>query len=181
MSDAQPSHFEAGDLRLRLLRPDDVPLLVRWLTDPRLLEWYEGRDRPHTRQMVLAEYYVEDETTRCIVEWDGRPIGYQQFYPVLEDERDEYGYEPGADIWGMDQFIGEPDLWSRGLGTSLVTMVTAMLFDKGADLVAMDPQQRNLRALRCYEKAGFKIVRPLAGRELHEGKWEDCWLIERRR
>jgi len=155
--------------------------MVRWLTDPRVLEWYEGRDRPHTRQMVLAEYYVEDETTRCIIEWRGQPIGYGQFYPILQDEREEYGYEAGPEIWGMDQFIGEPELWSQGLGTTLVSMVTAMLFDRGAEIVAMDPQQRNHRALRCYEKAGFTVVRALPGRELHEGKWEDCWLIERRR
>ena len=33
--------------------------------------------------------------------------------------------------------------------------------------------------IRAYQKAGFRIVKSLPGHELHEGKMEDCWLMEK--
>ena len=33
--------------------------------------------------------------------------------------------------------------------------------------------------IRAYEKAGFRIIKSLPEHELHEGKMEDCWLMER--
>ncbi len=42
----------------------------------------------------------------------------------------------------------------------------------------MDPQLRNTRAMKCYEKCGFKKIKILPKHELHEGVHQDCWLIE---
>jgi aminoglycoside 6'-N-acetyltransferase len=35
----------------------------------------------------------------------------------------------------------------------------------------------NARAIRCYEKAGFRKVRRLPESELREGKWHDEWVM----
>ncbi len=42
----------------------------------------------------------------------------------------------------------------------------------------MDPQAWNTRALRVYEKNGFKKKKYLEKHEMHEGELRDCWLIE---
>jgi aminoglycoside 6'-N-acetyltransferase len=42
----------------------------------------------------------------------------------------------------------------------------------------MDPQTRNTRAIKCYKKCGFKKIKILPKRELHEGEYQDCLLIE---
>lgn len=42
----------------------------------------------------------------------------------------------------------------------------------------LNPHQNNPRAVRAYEKAGFKILKALPEHELHEGKKQDCWLME---
>lgn len=47
-----------------------------------------------------------------------------------------------------------------------------------ADAVILDPRKNNLRAVRAYQKAGFKIIKELPEHELHEGKKEDCVLME---
>ena len=60
-------------------------------------------------------------------------------------------------------------------------MVTFLVEQKQADLVVMDPQTWNERAIRCYEKCGFKKVALLPKNELHEGEYRDCWLIEYQR
>ena len=45
--------------------------------------------------------------------------------------------------------------------------------------VILDPHQNNPRAVRAYQKAGFRIIKPLPAHELHEGVMEDCWLMEK--
>ena len=47
-----------------------------------------------------------------------------------------------------------------------------------AQRVLLDPHQDNKRAISAYEKAGFKIIKPLPKHELFEGEKVDCWLME---
>ncbi|WP_306307200.1 GNAT family N-acetyltransferase [Alicyclobacillus acidiphilus] len=44
--------------------------------------------------------------------------------------------------------------------------------------MVMDPRVENTRAIHVYEKCGFRQVKLLPQRELHEGKRHDCWLME---
>lgn len=179
--------FKSARLLVRELDEEDVVLMANWLSDPRVLEYYEGRDRPHDVARVQEKYLgpPKSATTCCIVEWDGAAIGYIQFYPLSaypDHEQSLYGHRTGGAIYGIDLFIGEPELWGRGIGTELVAAMTEYLFDaKEADKVAIDPQTRNARAIRCYEKAGFRKVKLLPEHELHEGVMRDCWLVERLR
>ena len=52
--------------------------------------------------------------------------------------------------------------------------------ERNADAVILDPHQDNPRAIRMYQKAGFRIIEDLPEHELHEGKKEDCYLMEYR-
>ena len=81
--------------------------------------------------------------------------------------------------WAFDMFIGEPDLWSGGLGTAVcIHAASALIADHGAQRVLIDPRVVNERAVRVYEKVGFRRVKVLPGNELHEGVHYDCWLME---
>ena len=173
--------FQKNNLTVRQLQPTDADHLVKWLNDPSVLEWYEGRDRPQTREMIQAAFFQKngDPVQACIVEYEGTAIGYIQFYPLEAEERDVYGYPPNEVIFGTDQFIGEPSYWNRGVGSSLVTAMAQYLTQgRGASKVVMDPQARNERAIRCYEKCGFRKVKLMPEREMHEGLLRDCWLME---
>lgn len=57
-------------------------------------------------------------------------------------------------------------------------MIKFLIGHKNADRIVMDPQTRNTRAIKCYEKCGFNKVRLLPSSEFHEGKYQDCWLTE---
>jgi aminoglycoside 6'-N-acetyltransferase len=171
--------FQNGPLIVRILEKKDNQLLAKWLSDPAVLEFYEGRDNPFDVDKVNHVFYDEDEAVKCLVEYNDQAIGYIQFYPLDDESRIDYGYGTDENIYGIDQFIGEVEYWNKGIGTFLVTsMVTYLIKDKKADRVVMDPQTRNARALKCYEKCGFKKVKLLPKRELHEGVYQDCWLIE---
>lgn len=58
---------------------------------------------------------------------------------------------------GMDQFIGEPTYWGKGIGTKFVkAAITYILSEMGAEAIAMDPKVNNERAIKCYENADLK-------------------------
>ena len=176
--------IESNDLQVRTLVDKDKTLLANWLSNPEVLQYYEGRDNPFSVEKVEQEFFEGDEdVARCLVEFNEKPIGYLQFYEVPEDERKIYDYDDSEEvIYGMDQFIGESGYWNQGIGTQLVRLVvTYLMRDKGADRIVMDPQIQNERAIRCYEKCGFRKVKLLSKRELHEGEYRDCWLLEYRR
>lgn len=173
--------FQKGNLLIRELEWKDKYLLSKWLSDPEILQYYEGRDNPFDVKKVEQKFFeAEADATRCIIEFDEGPIGYVQFYEVDEDERQTYGYSDSIEtLYGMDQFIGESAYWNKGVGTQIVRAMVAYLIQEiGADRIVMDPQTWNERAIRCYEKCGFEKVKLLPKNELHEGEYRDCWLIE---
>lgn len=177
-----PVVIEDDEFKVRQLTEADIPNIARWLSDERVLEYYGGRDRPFGTDRGAEHYLQTDRLVRCIVEWQGEPIGYEQVYPLTAEEKAEYDLESHPDVWGMDQYIGEPDLWDRGLGTRFVLLVASYLQNQGSDrIVTTDPRVNNPRATRCYEKAGFERVRVVPHHELHEGEWCDCWLMVFRR
>ncbi|MGR9049515.1 GNAT family N-acetyltransferase [Halobacillus faecis] len=171
--------FRNADLIVRKLVKEDDDVLAKWLSDPRVLEYDEGRDQPFNLSRIESDFVtLEDEKTQCLVLYKGVKIGYIQFYEFDKGMKNQYGYRDPV-VYGMDQFIGEVMYWNKGIGSLLVTsMVEYLLENKCVDRVVMDPQVRNERALSCYEKCGFRKVKRLPGHELHEGKFEDCWLME---
>ncbi|WP_312094337.1 GNAT family N-acetyltransferase [Niallia sp.] len=171
--------YESGLLKVRKLEETDNLLLVKWLSDPVVLEFYEGRDNPFDLDKVKKVFYPsEDDEVKCIVEYKNRAIGYIQFYQLDKETRKLYGYSAEL-IYGTDQFIGEVAYWNKGIGKLLVTsMIHYLIEDKKAVRVVMDPQTRNVRAINCYEKCGLKKIKILPKRELHEGQLHDCWLME---
>lgn len=167
-----------GSLTIRPLAPADAPLLTRWLSDPRVLAFYEGRDNPHDAARVQAVFYdtLPENEVPCLVEWEGRPIGYLQFYRHDAEALADFGLEEGA--FGMDQFIGEPDCWNRGIGSRMLRLMLPYLFEcEGATRVTVDPLIENARAIRAYEKCGFVKRKRLPAYETHEGKLCDAWLM----
>ncbi|WP_210470977.1 GNAT family N-acetyltransferase [Sporosarcina sp. 6E9] len=169
------------DIRVRELVKNDKTKLAKWLSNPEVLQYYEGRDNPFDVEKVEREFFGdEDDVTRCLIEYKETPIGYVQFYEIDVEERGLYGYPASNDvIYGMDQFIGESLYWNKGIGTKLISSVVEYLIHKkGADRLVMDPQTQNDRAIRCYETCGFEKVKLLPKRELHEGAYRDCWLME---
>jgi aminoglycoside 2''-phosphotransferase len=172
------------NLRIRTLTEKDFPLMLKWLTDDRVLQFYGGRDKKYTLE-TLKEHYTEpweDEVIRVIIEYNGQPIGYGQIYKMYDELYDDYQYPRSNEIvYGMDQFIGEVDYWSKGIGTKYTRMIFDFLKEeRNVDAVILDPHQDNPRAIRMYQKAGFRIIEDLPEHELHEGKKEDCYLMEYR-
>jgi aminoglycoside 6'-N-acetyltransferase len=170
------------------MRDDDADyaLMVRWRARPHVHDWWDPDDPAPDLKAVHAHYgphaRSEDPTTACIIELDGAPIGYLQFYRWLAWPDDADALEVGADedTFGIDLFVGEPDLIGRGIGTRTVSLIcTHLERDEGASGVALVTETTNLRAQRAYEKAGFLKVRQVLDMDTRDGRRLRCWLMVR--
>lgn len=147
-------------ITFRPLTRDDLPMLHDWLGRPHVAEWWHDAPSLEDMPAEFASCTVADAPVRSYVALlDATPVGYIQSYVVLgagdgwwPDERD-----PGAR--GIDQFLADPALLGRGIGTAMVRAFVATLFaDPAVTRVQTDPDPTNARAIRCYEKAGFQRV-----------------------
>ena len=132
--------------------PRDLSMLRGWLEQPHVAEWWGDVDEELAQ---IADAIDSISTEPLIVELDGRPIAYLQSYdPHLEDDH-PYQDQPFGTL-GLDLTIGDPALTGIGHGSSIVRQFTDQLFAEGVPRVIIDPDPANARAVRAYEKAGFK-------------------------
>ena len=87
--------------------------------------------------------------------------------------------EPDYRHAGIDIFLGTP-YHGRGLGTDAVrTLARHLLDDRGHHRLTIDPAADNARAIRTYEKAGFKPVGIMRAYWLGpDGVWRDGLLLD---
>jgi len=179
------SSIEAITIREMTDCAHDYSLLEKWLNNPSVLEYYEGCDRPYTRDMVVAKFRPRvlklSSTVPCIIQRGDAEIGYIQYTRLAQEDKVGFGFDTVEEIFGMDIFIGETHLWDKGIGSIAVAlMLKTLREDQHADRVIIDPHVDNSRAIRCYEKCGFRKLQVLHNYELHEGAYRDCWLMATR-
>ena len=128
----------------RPLTESDLPMLLEWLHRPHVQEWWEAE----SSIAEVRESYLESDARAFIAWLEGEPAAYIQWYPTDEPR-----------VAGIDQFLADPKQLNRGFGTALVTQFVEFLFsDSTVRAVIVDPVPHNARAIRCYEKAGFRFV-----------------------
>ena len=127
---------------LRPLAEADVAALAALGRDPEVRRWWAELDEPYIRGKV------GDGLTFAIL-CEGEVAGMIQFYEELDHE---YRHA------GMDLFLGTP-FQDRGLGADTVrTMARYLVRERGHHRLVIDPSADNERAIRCYEKVGFRRV-----------------------
>jgi RimJ/RimL family protein N-acetyltransferase len=133
-------------LKFRPLTSDDFPLLLAWLSKEHIKEWWNDGD--DTLEKVAEHYGTENNVARFILveeENNEKPLGYFQYYAV-----------PDGSI-GIDQFIGEESYLNRGIGEKAIRIFIELIMRRcKASAIILDPSPDNKRAIRCYEKVGFK-------------------------
>lgn len=128
-----------NSLTIRKMRDhqSDYALMAKWRSNPDVLEYYGGRDKPLDMDAVLAKYRPRvlgrEGVTPCIVELGQTPIGYMQFYTVDEAGKRRFGFPGEERIYGIDLFIGETRFWGRGIGTRMVAAMLEYLFQEQQD------------------------------------------------
>ena len=150
--------FQKDHVSVRYVKEEDAQVISKWLTDSEVLQYYEGRDNPQSVEMVL-DHFIHNPNShekRCLIEFDTTPIGYIQMYPIDSEWKALYGYEGSQNVWGMDQFIGEPAYWEKELELNLFSQQLHILWRTREQKPLQWPKVNNERAIKCYEKCGFK-------------------------
>ncbi|MFJ5766846.1 GNAT family N-acetyltransferase [Lysinibacillus sp. NPDC093210] len=151
-------------INIRKMTVNDYGLMTKWLRTKEVLEFYGDINSPYTIEEVRKKYEprIRGECTVSpfIVELDDLAIGYMQHYPIQVHEQKDFGYLENQVIYGIDQFIGNPNLFNKGYGTTMVSkFIDFIIKTTDVEIIILDPEISNERAIRCYEKCGFSKVK----------------------
>ena len=141
------------NIRLRAPERSDIPLFVDWFNDPEVREgimmvfpmseaneeeWFENMiKRPVAEQVLVIEIRQED--------WYA--IGTCGFHNL--------DWRIRASEVGIA--IGEKSQWNKGYGTEVMRLLLRHGFETlNLNRIALHVFDINKRAIRAYEKAGFK-------------------------
>jgi AacA4 family aminoglycoside N(6')-acetyltransferase len=149
---------------LRFMTEHDIPMLHDWLNRPHIVGWWGG-ERPtvaQVRNKYLPRIMAEECVTPYIATLDQRPIGYAQSYIALGSGDGWWEEETDPGVRGIDQSLSEATDLGKGLGTKMVAALVDLLFlDPAVTKIQTDPAPTNFRAIRCYERAGFRQVKSI--------------------
>jgi aminoglycoside 6'-N-acetyltransferase len=145
---------------------DDLDV-VRWVFEGEGNEqWWPGPDR----DQVARDFLTDAEVVPYVIELEGRAIGIIQSY---EEDDPDYRHA-GIDV------VLHPDGQDRGAGTDAVrTLARHLVEHDGHHRIVIDPAAHNARAIRCYEKVGFRPVGIMRRYERGaDGTWHDGLLMD---
>jgi aminoglycoside 6'-N-acetyltransferase len=146
----------------------DLPLMRRWLASPHVRAWW---GEPDAELGYIVDMIEGRDTTRpFLFSVDGEPAGYIQYWFVGHHQNETWIAdhpwlaELPSEAIGVDLTIGEVGLLSRGVGSDVLRLFTERLLAEGHRTIIIDPDPANGRAVRAYEKAGYRAIPRLAGR-----------------
>jgi len=182
--DWNPPQIEGGGIDLRRHRPSNLPTVLRWYADPELARLTRYSLRPMPRDEVERFFQTRLLSSESVsygihIKSTGRLIGLTTFSALDPDN--------GSVLLHIT--IGETDTWGQGYGTEAVRLMLWLAFERiGLHRVGLSVFSFNERAIRSYEKAGFRIEGRLReaisrdGRywdEIQMGVLRDDWLAAR--
>lgn len=151
-----------SQVEFRPLMEADLPLLFEWLNRPHLQQWWRSKEvsLEEVREHYLPRVSGADAARRFLACIAGEPVCYIQFYDVCQGDPEWWPDQPGPGVLGIDQFLADGESLGQGIGTAMVSQFAAFLMqDPDVMEIRVDPRPDNARAIRCYEKAGFRTVR----------------------
>lgn len=175
-------NIQKGNLCLRTLQMegDDLHAIYRWLTDERILQYFDGRDRVRSRADIQAEFAPNSYGGPLMILHQHQSVGFLDIFQFTAEQKARHGISEASDpVWAFDIVIGEVNYQSKGIGRQAIMMVLPVLFEPlQARRVVLDTYTWNARAIRCYEHCGFTITRVLHNHELYEGAPADDVFME---
>ena len=141
-------------LTLRRATAEDAPLLRRWNGEPHVRE-AAGDDDWQWETELAKEWPWRDQLIATV---EGVPIGFLQIIDPAEEVSRYWGDVP-PNLRAIDIWIGEAAYLGRGYGTRMMRWAIDFCFAAPAvEAILIDPLASNTRAIRFYQRLGFKPV-----------------------
>jgi RimJ/RimL family protein N-acetyltransferase len=159
-------------LYLRPLEESDIPTCLRWINDPevtRTLASYRPINELREREWFQGQYKDEHNIILAIaLKGSDKHIGNISLDGIDWKERQA---ELGI-------IIGEKDEWDKGYGSEAISLMLGYGFDRlGLHRIYLRVYENNPRAIRCYEKAGFRREGVMRESHFSEGRYWDTILM----
>ncbi len=145
-------------------RPEDTDRLVQIRNEPEVALRWGNVDI----EEITEEFIEADEG--FVIEVDGEIVGAIQYH-----EENEPMYRHA----GMDIFL-TTSRHDQGLGAEAIRLLARHLFEeRGHHRLTIDPAADNTRAIRAYERVGFRRVGIMRKYERGpDGVWHDGLLMD---
>jgi len=180
-------------LRLRAAEREDLPRFVAWLNDPEVRQfllinqplsmaeeerWFDSMlNRPsaeHVRVIEIAQAGGSGDHAADVSDIQrGDGISWKPIGNVALENIDWVNRSAEIGI-----FIGEKSCWNQGYGREAMSVMLRHAFETiNLNRVYLYVYAYNPRAIRSYERAGFKLEGRLREGRYHEGRYHDVLLM----
>lgn len=157
------------DVRLESFDPELHSQTLRdWLRRPHVSQWWGDP------QLALESSLRHSPETCAVIVADGAPVGYLCWQTPPQDELETAGLaDLPEDLVDIDVLLGEPAAIGRGVGPIALGLLLARLReDPSVSVAGVGTSVSNERAIRAFEKAGFRLVR-----EFQDSEFGSCWYM----
>ncbi|MGB7288269.1 MAG: GNAT family N-acetyltransferase [Salaquimonas sp.] len=150
------------DIRFKPVSVEDLPMLKRWMENQHWRDWWGEPDNELGNICDMIE--GKDTTCPFIFFVDDEPAGYIQYWHVGHHQNPSWiSQNPWLkdlprEAIGVDLSIGESSKLSKGIGPAVLKKFTTALLALGHETILIDPDPVNHRAVKAYEKAGFRKI-----------------------
>lgn len=162
--------YEGTKVRLRPLERKHLAKCVEWLNDPEVTETLAiSEPMSMEEEQKWYENHLRDKSSKifAIETLKGEHIGNVGLHDIdTHNRKAELGI-----------FVGEKSLWGKGYGTEAVSLALELAFE-GLNLnkVYLRAFITNVRAQRCYERAGFVKEGVLRQDNFKKGVYIDSFI-----
>lgn len=140
----------------------DLERVHGWMNDPEVARFWEMAQPTEQIGAYLHQQVASGHSTPFLGCLDGEPMSYWELYRAdLDPIADHYTSRP-RDA-GVHLLLGPSRFRGRGLGASLLRAVSdwQLSVEPYAARVVAEPDVRNERSVRAFERAGFRKLREL--------------------
>ena len=153
-------------VHLRVISDADLLTLSAIVSEPGVQPWWTDTSEVGLEAALIGA----PDTSSWAVLVEGRLAGVVSAFDA--------GWPPGTSV-GLAVALG--DAWQdRGLGPEALSVLIAhVIGERAVHRFTVDPAAANARAIRAYEKLGFRRVGVMRQSEpAPGGAWRDCMLMD---
>ncbi|MCR4430604.1 MAG: GNAT family N-acetyltransferase [Tepidanaerobacteraceae bacterium] len=163
--------IEGEKINLRKVGVDDFEKIIKWHQN-KILIYLAGNRLPKNKEECKDRYLKNNllHYILAIEDKSGNFVGEIEINHIQWKEK----------IAELFMYIGEENLWGKGYGTEALSMFIDYIFKvMGFKTIYLRVYKSNKRAIRCYEKCGFK-KKGILKLKNHKSLGDDLILMEKK-
>jgi len=151
-----PPTFSHDGYEFRTVGPSEARVIREWKKSSHVADWW-------TPEEAEIEAPGAEILMRYIVSHGGRDFAYLQCFDPAAEPQIWGDHTQDQGTFGIDQFIGDPEMIGYGHGSKFLKAFVAFLKSRNAGgRIIVDPAPDNAPAIRCYSQSGFRKEREIA-------------------